>query len=98
MNGPGLDSNREALPQQELHCLKGHDGPVLAVRFNTAGTYCLSCGKVFAAALLLPCMVTCIASLHSLGLMPMRQDRSIRLWNPHRGILIKTYNGAALAA
>lgn len=45
--------------------MKGHDGPVLSVRFNRQGTYCLSCGK----------------------------DRTIRLWNPHRGIAIKTYTG-----
>lgn len=36
----------EHLPSQEAHCLVGHEGPVLAVRFNSQGTYCLSCGKV----------------------------------------------------
>ena len=46
MNGQGPGPSGEALPTQELYCLRGHDGPVLAVRFNTAGTYCLSCGKV----------------------------------------------------
>lgn len=43
--------------------LKGHEGAVLAARFNSNGEYCLSCGK----------------------------DRTVRLWNPHRGIHIKTY-------
>jgi hypothetical protein len=38
----GLD----ALPSSELHQLKGHEGPVFAVRYNQQGTYCLSCGKV----------------------------------------------------
>lgn len=38
--------DREALPHEEVFCLKGHDGPVLAIRLNKAGTYCLSCGKV----------------------------------------------------
>ena len=42
----GADNDRETLPKEEIFCLKGHDGPVLAVRFNKAGTYCLSCGKV----------------------------------------------------
>lgn len=55
----------EHLPNKEAACLRGHEGPVLAVRFNTQGTYCLSCGK----------------------------DRTVRLWNPHRGIPIKTYTG-----
>ena len=36
----------EHLPTEEAFCLKGHEGPVLAVRFNSTGTYCLSCGKV----------------------------------------------------
>lgn len=43
--------------------LRGHEGAVLAARFNANGEYCLSCGK----------------------------DRTIRLWNPHRGLHIKTY-------
>ncbi|RWW21957.1 hypothetical protein BHE74_00021872 [Ensete ventricosum] len=51
------------LPRKEANVLKGHEGPVLAVRFNGDGNYCLSCGK----------------------------DRTLRLWNPHRGIHIKTY-------
>lgn len=37
---------------RESMVLKGHDGPVLAVRFDTTGQYCLSCGKV--------CLVLCI--------------------------------------
>eukprot|EP00884_Botryococcus_braunii_P006060 jgi/Botrbrau1/15455/Bobra.43_2s0079.1 len=57
----------ERLACEEVACLKGHEGPVLAVRFNKKGSYCLSCGK----------------------------DRSIKLWNPHKGRLIKTYTGHA---
>ena len=55
--GPGLPEDYDAasfahckggdrLPSKETHVLKGHDGPVFAVRFNKAGTYCVSCGKV----------------------------------------------------
>lgn len=51
------------LPVNESSVLKGHEGAVLAVRFNADGNYCLSCGK----------------------------DRTLQLWNPHRGIHIKTY-------
>lgn len=51
------------LPRKEANVLKGHEGAVLAVRFNGDGNYCLSCGK----------------------------DRTLRLWNPHRGIHIMTY-------
>lgn len=54
------------LPSTPSHALAGHEGAVLAVRFNRAGTYCLSCGK----------------------------DRTVRLWNPHRGVAVKTYTGA----
>lgn len=51
------------LPRTEANVLRGHEGAVLAARFNWNGEYCLSCGK----------------------------DRTIRLWNPHRGLHIKTY-------
>ena len=44
-----------------------HEGAVLAARFNSEGTYYLSCGK----------------------------DHTIRLWNPHHGIHIKTYKSHA---
>ena len=36
----------ERLPKEEVLTLTGHEGPVLAVRFNKTGAYCLSCGKV----------------------------------------------------
>jgi len=36
----------EHLPIEEAFCLRGHEGAVLAVRFNRSGTYCLSCSKV----------------------------------------------------
>lgn len=36
----------EHLPCKEVITLSAHDGPVLAVRFNSQGTYCMSCGKV----------------------------------------------------
>ncbi|GIL53984.1 hypothetical protein Vafri_9542 [Volvox africanus] len=56
---------RPSLPCQEQQVLKGHEGAVLAVRFNPHGSYCVSCGK----------------------------DRTVRLWNPHNGVLVKTYVG-----
>lgn len=55
------------IPGKESQSLRGHEGAVLAARFNSDGNYCLSCGK----------------------------DRTIRLWNPHRGIHIKTYKSHA---
>ncbi|CAI5720063.1 unnamed protein product [Hyaloperonospora brassicae] len=53
--------------------LRGHNGPVNAVRFNSTGTYVMTCG----------------------------QDKTIKLWNPHRdsvekpkeALLVKTYEG-----
>lgn len=62
-----MASAAAGLPSKEAAVLKGHEGAVLAVRFNKDGKYCLSCGK----------------------------DRSLRLWNPIKGIHIKTYNGHA---
>jgi mitogen-activated protein kinase organizer 1 len=53
------------LPSTPTHALSGHEGAILAVRFNSAGTYALSCGK----------------------------DRTLRLWNPHTGVGVKTYTG-----
>lgn len=55
------------LPTREASVLRGHEGAVLAVRFNADGNYCLSCGR----------------------------DRTLRLWNPHRAIPIKTYKAHA---
>lgn len=55
------------LPTREVNILRGHEGAVLAVRFNGNGNYCLSCGR----------------------------DRTLRLWNPHRGLPIKTYKAHA---
>jgi WD40 repeat protein len=55
------------LPRREARDLAGHEGAVLAVRFNRDGNYCLSCGK----------------------------DRTLRLWNPHTGALVKTYKSHA---
>jgi mitogen-activated protein kinase organizer 1 len=94
----------ESLPKGELNILRGHDGPVLAVRFNTSGTYCLSCGKVRPSIALIPVMLAMIAkAIRSSSwfhrFLPsnqcnIEQDRTIRLWNPHKGIPIKTYTGA----
>lgn len=39
-------SPNEHLPSKEVIRLSAHDGPVLGVRFNRQGTYCMSCGKV----------------------------------------------------
>jgi len=55
----------EALPTEKVSELKAHVGPVLAVRFNRDGNYCLTCG----------------------------QDRLIKLWNPSKGLVVKTYVG-----
>lgn len=44
--GEQKEQQRLVLPSTEARVLKGHEGAVLAVRFNPAGTYCLTCGKV----------------------------------------------------
>jgi hypothetical protein len=35
-----------ALPSELAYTLTGHEGPVLNVKFNVKGSYCVSCGKV----------------------------------------------------
>lgn len=55
----------DELPSSLARTITGHEGAVLAIRFNPAGTYCISGGK----------------------------DRTIRLWNPHKGLPIKVYQG-----
>lgn len=53
------------LPASQARTFKGHVGAVLAVRYNSDGNYCLTCG----------------------------QDRIIKLWNPVKGLCIKSYIG-----
>jgi len=33
------------LPSEQINVLKGHTGPVLAVRFNGDGNYAITCGQ-----------------------------------------------------
>ena len=105
----------EPLPNTEVATLQGHDGAVLAVRFNKSGTYCLTCGKVrhwhlccFASLaqasawhfeLVYPVVLAsgftiqaAVPYKHGL-LQILLQDRTLKLWNPHRGVLVKTYQG-----
>ncbi len=52
--GPGLPEDyggphaqgAAALPTRQVQQLKGHEGPVFAVRYSNNGSYCFSCGKV----------------------------------------------------
>lgn len=52
-----------SLPKKQINVLRGHYGPVLAVKYNANGSYVMSAG----------------------------QDKMVRLWNPVRGTLVKTY-------
>ena len=56
-----------ALPAQIAVTLTGHEGPVMCVRFNKSGDYCLSGGS----------------------------DRTVKLWNPAKGLLVKSYTAHA---
>eukprot|EP00798_Chlamydomonas_sp_ICE-L_P031457 gene31457-6640_t len=98
--GPGLPEDYEdpdeavGLPCKESHVLKGHEGPVFAVRYNSAGTYALSCGKE-----------THVLKGHEAPLFADRysragtyalscgKDRNVVLWNPSNGTRVKTYEG-----
>lgn len=90
------------LPSELVHTLSGHEGPVLNVRFNAKGTYCVSCGRVRGQQQLPPPQQPCCfqppRALTStrLGNRLARahtQDRTLRLWNPHSGLSIKAYAG-----
>ena len=61
--GPDLPTTAqtEPLPNTETFVLKGHDGPVLAVRFNKLGTYCLSGGRVCTLKPPSPSRNTCLS-------------------------------------
>ncbi|KAG1657471.1 hypothetical protein FOA52_001386 [Chlamydomonas sp. UWO 241] len=42
---PSTSGRGDGLPSNEARRLEGHSGPVLAVRFNANGNYCVTCGK-----------------------------------------------------
>jgi mitogen-activated protein kinase organizer 1 len=52
-------------PTKEASICRGHQGSVLALKFSSDGSYCVSGGS----------------------------DKTLRLWNPHKSLLIKTYTG-----
>jgi hypothetical protein len=89
------------LPSQLLHTLSEHEGPVLNVRFTPRGNYCISCGKVRAQGGRgggQRGWVSCIlrlsqSSAHPLATHTHTQDRTLRLWNPAKGLPIKAYRG-----
>ena len=67
MLAPSGAEDKESLPVNETFVLRGHDGPVLGVRLNKAGTYCLSCGK----ASHIP---ACLTSLHAAPAHPIQRS------------------------
>ena len=67
-----------SLPKKQINVLRGHYGPVLAVKYN---------GTAF-AALRIP---THFFLANGSYVMSAGQDKMVRLWNPVRGTLVKTY-------
>ena len=53
------------LPTKLVNTVECKQGAVRAVRFNTDGNYCITCGS----------------------------DKSVKLWNPYKGLLLKAYTG-----
>ena len=76
----------ESLPNKLVHELSGHEGPVRAVRFNSL----VQCSSI---------KMVKVYVLHFLNTengeycLTCGNDRTIKLWNPHRGITLKTYKG-----
>jgi mitogen-activated protein kinase organizer 1 len=88
----------EHFPNKEAAVLTGHEGSVLVVRFNSQGTYCLSGGKVrccfdYYERIFFPLMSVAVPLNLNLATSFFPQDRTIQLWNPHRGVRIKSYAG-----
>jgi len=44
-SAPAVSKTFHSFPSREAQCLKGHQGSVLVVRFNTDGNYCVSGGS-----------------------------------------------------
>lgn len=80
----------ECIPTHSQRLLRGHIGPVNAVRFN---------GKIL--SIINDWWDNNVTVEMGSYVMTCGQDKSIRLWNPHRdgldskseGLLIKTYAG-----
>ena len=70
------------LPNKLVHELNGHQGPIRAVRFNSwvSSKFTLRSFILFLIGNGDYCL-TCSS------------DRTVRLWNPHKGTGIKTYKG-----
>lgn len=78
--GPQLpdEAQHVSLPSKMQHSLTGHDGPVLAVRFNKSGTYCLSAGRVSNQIFLQSYFCHCIlsAAAHDGPVLAVRFNKS----------------------
>lgn len=75
------------LPTRRLHVLAGHQGAVHAVRFTGTSAWRRP-RRLSAADPPLPAGdgAFCVSA---------GSDGTVRLWNPHRGALLKTYAGVA---
>ena len=81
------DDGVDELPTQEAAVLLGHEGAVLAVRFNRDGQ-----ARRRRSALAPPCSSQSpLRTLPTPPPIPLQycltcgQDRTLRLWNPHKG-------------
>lgn len=72
------------LPTQLAAELTGHQGPVRAVRFNSKCLYIICCFLLLKFTENGNYCLTC------------GSDKTVKLWNPHRQLLIKSYSGHGL--
>lgn len=83
------------IPVKEVASLIGHEGPVMSVRFNRKWR-CVLLGFYDARVLFLYLCgghtdKVCADDGHYC--LTASGDRQVRLWNPSKGLLVKTYQG-----
>ena len=85
-------ASTSGIPTEEHAELRGHEGPVLAVRFNRDGRYLLTCGKDRTFRLWNPYKATLIKTYgghaHEVRDVAAAADNSRRVPEPPRGVRV----------
>mmetsp|Transcript_14229 Transcript_14229/g.27306 ORF Transcript_14229/g.27306 Transcript_14229/m.27306 type:complete len:313 (-) Transcript_14229:1216-2154(-) len=105
--GPEYQEPEEPLPVALYGTLVGHEGPVLAARFNHNGQYCLTCGKDRTVRLWNPARELCLKTYQGHGqpvfdvttsrdnsrIASVGGDKQVFYWDVATGRTIRRYRG-----